>query len=114
MTTEYYLGKDENVMYQYQFQIEDYRVGKVGKSFNHISVPVSFDLLIGGKWMNGTVFYHHYHRTITFDPNLSQILKHIDEAEVSLMKETVFKHLEKEIKGLALSQSPLFHQRMIP
>ncbi|WP_096156342.1 hypothetical protein [Bacillus sp. FJAT-45066] len=95
-------------MYRYEFSIDGYRVEGIGVTFNHISVPLDFSLKVGGKWMYGTVYYHHYHRTLTFDTKFTDILKHTKEEDRLLLTSSILNDVQEKInKGMVQNHPPL-------
>ncbi|QFT90946.1 hypothetical protein FIU87_20060 [Bacillus sp. THAF10] len=88
--------------------IESFRIGDMESVFNHISIPINFEILVGGKWMKGKIFYHHYHRSVSYDSNLAQIIQHCTADKREELRLAIVQFVEEKTnRGLALSRPPI-------
>ncbi|WP_078378605.1 hypothetical protein [Sutcliffiella halmapala] len=91
-------------MRSFTYNIESFRIGEIKGAFNHISIPIDFGILVGGRWMNGKVFYHHYHRTISYDSNLSQIMNVVKTEQQEKIRQAIIRNVEGKTKrGLTIA-----------
>ncbi|KMJ59201.1 hypothetical protein AB685_09090 [Bacillus sp. LL01] len=92
-------------MRSFTCNIESFRIGEMKGAFNHISIPIVFEILVGGRWMTGQVFYHHYHRTISYDSNLSQLINFCTAEKKEEIRQAFVKHVEEKTnRGLTIAR----------
>ncbi|MFE7063656.1 hypothetical protein ACFVAD_16025 [Sutcliffiella sp. NPDC057660] len=92
-------------MRSFTCNIESFRIGEMKSAFNHISIPIDFEILVGGRWMNGKAFYHHYHRSISYDSNLSQLINFAKAEQKEEIRQSIVTYVEEKTnRGLTLAR----------
>ncbi|WP_223701033.1 hypothetical protein [Sutcliffiella deserti] len=94
-------------MRSFTCHIEAFRIGEMESIFNHISIPIGFEIQVGGKWLKGKAFYHHYHRNVSYDSTLSQLLEVAKaEQKEEILQAIILYVAEKTNSGLTLARPP--------
>jgi hypothetical protein len=102
------MERKKEPMRSFTCSIESFRIGEMKGAFNHISIPIAFEILAGGRWMTGKIFYHHYHRTISYDSNLSQLINFAKEEQKEEIRQAVVQYVEEKNKiGLTIAKPAL-------
>ncbi|CAG9620118.1 hypothetical protein [Sutcliffiella rhizosphaerae] len=92
-------------MKSFTCNIDSFRIGEMQSAFNHISIPIAFEILVGGRWMKGKVFYHHYHRTISYDSNLSELIQLCTNEKKEELRQAVVQYVEEKTnRGLTIAR----------
>lgn len=91
-------------MRSFSYNLEAFRIREMKGAFNHISIPIAFEILVGGRWMSGEIFYHHYHRTISYDSSLSQLHDVASSKQQEEIRQAIIQYIERKTnRGLTIA-----------